>query len=68
MRCNICDRILKRIIPDPDVRGGIRSCSACQGVIQAASLKDNLLGYDGSDMDVDVQEVIVVAGNTIDDE
>lgn len=60
MRCNICDNKLKRIIPDTRVRGGIRPCSKCEGVTNTASLKDNLLGYDDSDVNVDIQEVVGV--------
>jgi len=60
MRCNICDNKLKRIIPDPTARGGIRPCSKCQGVITTISLDrvDNLLGYDDSDASLDIKEVV----------
>ena len=60
MRCNICDVKLKRIIPDNTVRGGIRPCSNCQGVIGSASLDtvDNLLGYIDSDVTADIKAVV----------
>lgn len=58
MRCNICDTKLKIIIPDPSVRGGIRPCNKCQGVISATSFEDNLLGYDESDVTIDIKGVV----------
>lgn len=58
MRCIICDNKLKAVIPDASVRGGIRPCLKCQKEIDAASLKDNLLGYDESDPTDDIKETI----------